>query len=143
MSPRPASRCEPLQVPGHTGISGSAFRSICLCHTVRDNFRRQRLALDDDERQAQRTAADHSEEAGRALRDRLADLGQELRKTQRRAAADRARIDADLPIAHRSLDEARWQRLMAERALSAYQQISLWSFLAGAMRRNSARNPPT
>src|SRR6266545_6381343 len=58
---------------------------------VRDNFRRQRLALDDDERQAQRTAADHSEEAGRALRDRLADLGQELRKTQQRAA-DRPQV---------------------------------------------------
>src|SRR6266540_5725898 len=43
------------------------------------------------------------------------------------------RSSAPPPIAHRSLDEARWQRLMAERALSAYQQISLWSFLASAM----------
>lgn len=103
---------------------------------IRDDFRRQRLALDDDERKAQRTAVDHSEEAGRALRDRLADLGQELRKTQQRAAADRARIDAELPIARKGLDEARWQRLMAEQAFFAYERISLWSFLAAALRRN-------
>jgi Xaa-Pro aminopeptidase len=102
---------------------------------IRNDFRRQRLALDDDERQAQRTAADDSEEAARALRDRLADLGQELRKIQERAAAERLRIDAELPVARKGLDEARWQSLMAERAFFAYQRISFWGFVAGALRR--------
>jgi hypothetical protein len=103
---------------------------------IRDGFRRQRLAWDDDERRAHREAVDRSEEARQVLHARLTEIGRALREAQQGAAESRGRIDADLIVARKAANEAKWRRVMAERTVSAYQRITFWSLLHRAMRRD-------